>query len=311
MKIESIEAFVTIAKLRSFTQAADECFCTQATMSQRLKNLENHFKVQLFDRVGRNIELTEAGRRILPYCQTALSAMSQSKVELEAINGLSTGNLLLCSSNTPGIYLLPQVLGHYCHQYPGVLIESRIKYAKDVLQEISFEGQAELGLVSQPSILDDKKLCFEPMLKDQLTVIVSAKHPNISKWTKKNFISLRELQKNNLLVSNSKSSIIQNLEKASDRKVDFNNTVVLGSMEAVKKSVMQNTGIAIVSNFLVEEEIADKKLHSFAISGVEIQRNIMLVYRKNCNLSPAAKAFIQMLKTELKDKYPSLYLPTD
>jgi DNA-binding transcriptional LysR family regulator len=310
MKIENLEAFVTIAKFRSFTQAADTCFCTQATMSQRLKNLENHFKTQLLDRVGRSIELTEAGRRILPYCQSALAAIHQSKIELEAINGLSTGSLLLCSSNTPGIYILPQVLADFHLQYPGVLIESRIKYAKDVLQEISFEGEAELGLISQPNVIDDKKLCFEPILKDQLTVVVSPSHSSITKWKDKGRISLKDLQKNNLLVSNSKSSILQNLERASDTKIDFNTTIVLGSMEAVKKSVMLNAGIAIVSNFLVEEDVADGKLVSFDITGVEMQRKIMLVYRKNCSLSPAAKAFIQTLKADLSDKYPNLYVPS-
>ncbi|UGA55712.1 LysR family transcriptional regulator [Vibrio sp. VB16] len=308
MKIENLEAFVTIAKLRSFTQAADVCFCTQATISQRLKNLENYFKAQLFDRVGRNIELTESGRRILPYCQSALVAIHQSKIELEAINGLSTGNLLLCSSNTPGIYLLPQVLADFHMQYPGVLIESRIKYAKDVIQEISFEGEAELGLISQPNLIDDKKLCFEPVLRDQLTVIASPNHNDIGKWKSSGKISLKDLQKNNLLVSNSKSSILQNLERASDEKIDFNNTIVLGSMEAVKKSVMLNSGIAIVSNFLVEEEIEDGKLCSFDISGVEMQRQIMLIYRSNCSLSPAAEMFIQTLKTDLSDKYPYLYM---
>lgn len=308
MKIENLEAFVTIAKLRSFTQAADACFCTQATMSQRLKNLENHYKTPLFDRIGRNIELTEAGKRLLPYCQEALKAIQRSKVELEAINGLSTGNLMLCSSNTPGIYLLPQVLAEFHHKYPGVEIESRIKYAKDVLQELSFDEEAELGLVSQPTVSDHKKLHFEPILKDKLTVIVSPNHERAEQWQKRGKIGLRDLLKNNLLVSNSKSSIVQNLEQTSEERIEFKTTIVLGSMEAVKRSVMLNAGVAIVSEFLVEQEISEGKLFRFDIDGVEMLRNVMLVYRKNCSLSPSAKAFITLLKEEFSDKYPTLFI---
>lgn len=308
MKIENLEAFVTIAELRSFTQAADACFCTQATMSQRLKNLENHYKTSLFDRIGRNIELTEAGKRLLPYCQSALKAIQLSKVELEAINGLSSGNLMLCSSNTPGIYLLPQVLAKFHCKYPGVEIESRIKYAKDVLQELSFDGDAELGLVSQPVVIDDKKLHFEPILKDKLTVIISPNHEKATHWKNNGRVCLKELLKNNLLVSNRKSSIVQNLEQTSEENISFNTTIVLGSMEAVKRSVMLNAGVAIVSEFLVEHEVSEGRLYSFDIDGVKMLRNVMLVYRKNCSLSPSAKAFINTLKSNFLEKYPSLFI---
>lgn len=308
MKIENIEAFVTIAKLRSFTQAAEACFCTQATISQRLKNLENHYKTPLFDRIGRSIELTEAGKRLLPYCQSALNAIHLSNVELEAINGLSTGNLMLCSSNTPGIYLLPQVISEFHSKYPGVEIESRIKYAKDVLQELSFDENAELGLVSQPMIVEDKKLHFEPILKDKLTVIVSPRHEKSTHWKEHGQIGLKDLLKNNLLVSNSKSSIVQNLEQASEEKIKFKTTIVLGSMEAVKRSVILNAGVAIVSEFLVEQEVSEGKLIHFDIEGIEIMRHMMLVYRKNSSLSPSAKAFIETLKTNVADKYPSLLI---
>ncbi len=308
MKIENLEAFVKIAQLKSFTLAADACFCTQATMSQRLKNLENYFKVQLFDRVGRTIELTEEGKRVLPFCQSALNAIQQSKVELEAMNGLSTGELILCSSNTPGTYLLPQILADYHLQYPGISIDSRIKYARDVMQEISFDGEAELGFVSQPEIVEDKKITYQPILKDQLQVIVSPQHPMIEKWSKEKQISIKDLQKQNLLVSNGKTSLLANLEKACGEKISFESLIVLGSMEAVKKAVMLNTGVAIVSKFLIEDELENQRLYSFDLDRLNLSRTVYLLHRKNCSLSPAANAFIETLRTDISDKYPKLVI---
>jgi len=308
MKIENLEAFVKIAQLKSFTLAADACFCTQATMSQRLKNLENYFKVQLFDRVGRSIELTEEGKRVLPFCQSALNAIQQSKVELEAMNGLSTGELTLCSSNTPGTYLLPQVLADYHLQYPGISIDSRIKYARDVIREISFDGEAELGFVSQPEIVDDKKIAYKPILKDRLQVIVSPQHPLVEKWRNKQAVSIKDLQKQTLLVSNGKTSLLANLEKASGGKIDFDTVIVLGSMEAVKKAVILNAGVAIVSKFLIEEELEHQRLLAFDLSQINLSRTVYLLHRKNCSLSPAANAFIDTLRTDISDKYPKLVI---
>jgi DNA-binding transcriptional LysR family regulator len=304
MKIESLDAFVKIAQLRSFTQAAEACFCTQATISTRLKNLELHFKTRLFDRIGRNIELTEEGRRILPFCQSALNSLEQSKIEIESMNGLTSGRLALCSSNTPGTYLLPEIISGYHHQYLGIEIDSRIRYARDVIQEMLFDGEAELGFVSQPELIDDKKIVCEPILADELGVIVSAQHNNLERWLKRGNITICELQKETLLLSNPQSSLLQNLEKASDSKIKFNNKIVLGSMEAVKKAVCLNTGIAIVSQFLIEDELIDEKLFRFNIKGLTLKRTVYLLHRKNRNLSPAAKAFIKILEKELLLHYP-------
>ncbi|MCW8331040.1 LysR family transcriptional regulator [Photobacterium sp. SDRW27] len=304
MKIENLEAFVKIAQLRSFTQAADACFCTQATISLRLKNLEMYFKTQLFDRVGRNIELTEEGRRILPFCQSALSSLEQSKIELEAMNGLTTGSLALCSSNTPGTYLLPRIIAEYHKQYSGIDIDSRIRYARDVIQEMLFDGEAELGFVSQPEGIDDKKITCQPVLTDELCVIVSSEHESLSRWLQQGGLTMRELQKQTLLLSNQKTSLIANLERASAGKVKFNTQIVLGSMEAVKKAVCLNTGIAIVSQFLIQDEVKEKKLFQLRIKGVNLQRTVYLLHRRNRSLSPAAQAFIRVLETELLTQYP-------
>ncbi|MGF1762032.1 LysR family transcriptional regulator [Aliivibrio kagoshimensis] len=308
MKIENLEAFVNIAQLRSFTQAAEQCFCTQATISLRVKNLEQYFKVQLFDRVGRNIELTEEGKKILPLCQSALHALQQSKSELEAMSGLTSGNLSLCSSNTPGTYMLPEVLAHFHQQFPGIRIDSRIKYARDVIQEMLFDGDAELGFVSQPTQFDDKKIECKKILEDELCVIVSNQHPKLDQWVRYGGISIKDLQQQTLLLSNPKSSLQANLEKANGEKVIFQAQIVLGSMEAVKKSVMLNVGIGIVSQFLIEEELADKKLHKLKIKGVSLHRIVYLLHRRNRSLSPAAHAFIKVLEADLSQRYPNLCL---
>ena len=310
MRIENFEAFVKIAHLRSFTQAAEECFCTQATISQRIKNLENYYKAQLLDRVGRDVKLTMAGQRVLPHCEAVIKAIRDSKNELVTLNKLSTGDLKVCSSNTPGTYILPQALSDFHLMYPSVNLESQIKYAKDVISEVSYGRDCELGFVSQPAEtgLDDKKLHFEPLLRDRLTVVVSPQHPMVlTKWEGKTSIPLSELHGLSLLTSNRKSTTVKNVERTSGTKVNFKQVVALGSMEAVKKAVELNTGVAIASHFLIQEEVKKGSLLSFSIDDVSINRYIMLVHRKNVSLSPVARAFIKKLKEDLIANYSKLY----
>ena len=153
------------------------------------------------------------------------------------MNGLTSGRLGLCSSNTPGTYLLPEILSCFHLQYSGIEIDSRIRYAREVINEMLFDGEAELGFVSQPQLIDNKKIVCEPILEDELEVIVCAQHKNIDLWRKRGGISINELQKETLLLSNTQSSLLQNLAKASSCKIHFVNKIVLGSMEAVKKAV--------------------------------------------------------------------------
>ncbi|USH01427.1 LysR family transcriptional regulator [Grimontia kaedaensis] len=309
MRIENFEAFVNIARLGSFTQAAEECFCTQATMSQRIKKLEDYYKVQLLHRDGRGVELTLAGQQILPYCEAIIVALRDSKNELLNIDQLSIGELKICSSNTPGTYILPQILSSFHLRFPGIELESQIKYAKDVINEISFGSECELGFVSQPADVgvDDKKLMFEPILRDGLAVIVSPQHPMVKdKWEGKHSISLDDLQGQTLLTSNRKSSTVKNLETTSGKSMDFKQVVSLGSMEAVKKSVELNAGIAIASHFLVHDEVSSGKLLSFSIEDVTVYRFVMLVHRRTVSLSPTARAFVEYLKKDLAKMYPTL-----
>ncbi|RXJ72767.1 LysR family transcriptional regulator [Veronia nyctiphanis] len=314
MRIENFEAFVNIARLGSFTQAAEECFCTQATMSQRIKKLENFYKVQLLNRIGRDIELTVAGQKILPHCEAVLTAIRDSKNELVHVDKLSIGELNICSSNTPGTYILPQFLSNFHLQFPGIQLESQIKYAKDVINEISYGTECELGFVSQPAGVgvDDKKLVFEPILRDGLAVVVSPEHPMVKeKWQGKTSISLDELQGQTLLTSNRKSSTVQNLERTSGKKMHFKQVLALGSMEAVKKSVELNAGIAIASHFLVKDDVDSGRILSFSIDDISVYRFVMLVHRRKVSLSPTARAFIEHLKKDLVEKYPTLSCDLD
>jgi DNA-binding transcriptional LysR family regulator len=296
LKIENLEAFVKINKNRSFTKAAKECFCTQATISLRLKMLEDFFEVKLFDRIGRTIELTAEGEMILPHIQLILSNIEETKHRIAEFKKLSFGSISISSSNTPGTYILPNVIYKFNLKHPNIKLNSHIKYAKGVIQEVFYGNEYDFGLVSQPQPIDDKKIICQAVFADRLSVITNGDHP----WASRENIKISELLSETILLSNKATSLKQYISSFYEFKPEFKKEIILGSVEAVKKNVIRGMGISIISSLSVQDELNAGSLKEIKIKGIELKRMIYLLYRKNKILSPAAKAFIDLLLAEVE-----------
>lgn len=296
MKIENLEAFVKINQNRSFTKAAKECFCTQATISLRLKMLEEYFEVKLFDRIGRTIELTAEGEMVLPHIELILSNIEETRHRISEFKKLSFGSISISSSNTPGTYILPDIIYQYNLKYPNIKLNSHINYAKGVIQEVLYGNEYDFGLVSQPRPIDDKKIICQAVFSDRLSVITNADHP----WADRKNINISELLSETILLSNKATSLKQYIGSFYEFKPEFKKEIILGSVEAVKKNVIRGMGISIISSLAMQEELKTGRLKEVKVKGIELKREIYLLYRKNKILSPAAKAFINLLLTEIE-----------
>ncbi|MEZ8087934.1 LysR family transcriptional regulator [Vibrio sp. 1S139] len=299
MKLENIQAFVTIAKVKSFTKAADLCFCTQGTMSQRLKVLEDHYRTCLIHRVGREIQLTEAGRRILPYCESILQTFGESKVALENLDEFTQADLAVCASFTPGTTLVPSTIGHIIRSYPLVNINSHIKYAGDVIHELSFEQNYDIGIISQPKSKVEKlkKLNIEYICDDKLVLIARKDSEFIRKLKGKKVVSLKEVQDQRILISNRNSTLVNAIH--SELPIaEMDNITSLGNVVAIKKGVELGLGVSILSEFMVEDELDKGNFISLDIDGLDEHRSIYAISKKNNLLSPLARKFIEVIKRE-------------
>jgi DNA-binding transcriptional LysR family regulator len=296
LKIENLEAFVKINKNRSFTKAAKECFCTQATISLRLKMLEDYLDVKLFDRIGRTIELTAEGEMILPHIQLVLNNIEETQNQISEFKQLSFGSISISSSNTPGTYILPNVIYQFNQAYPKIKLNSHITYAKGVIQEILFGKEYDFGLVSQPQPIDDKKIICQAVFSDRLSVITNGHHP----WVRRKNIEISELLNETILLSNKATSLKRYISSFNSSRPEFDKEIILGSVEAVKKNVIRGMGISIISSLSVKDELSTGSLKEIELKGIELERMIYLLYRKNKILSPAAKAFIDLLLIEVE-----------
>ncbi len=291
MTYELIATFVSLAHTKSFTKTAEEVHCTQSTASLRIQALEDLYGLKLFHRMGKQVQLTEAGEVFLPYAELIFSTFHEARDRIEQLKNLSSGKIDLISSHTPGTYILPKLLAEFKATYPGVALNSHVQYAKMVIQEMAEGNRFDLGLVSQPWPVEDPRLTCRYLMEDRLALVVSPTHP----FAQRKEIELGALGRETFLISNSASSLVEYLKSLATYALDFRNITIVGNAEAVKKSVKMNLGVSILSEFAIQEEVEKGELVKIRILDAEARRKIYVLERKQRIPSPATVAFTRML----------------
>ena len=145
--LEGIKAFIAVADTRSFSVAAGRLHLTQPAVSKRIALLENQMKVRLFDRIGRTVTLTEAGRELEPRAKLILTSIEDTQRAISNLNGAVTGQLALATSHHIGLWRLPDILRRYAELYPEVNLDLRFMDS-EVAHEQIVQGNLELGIIT-------------------------------------------------------------------------------------------------------------------------------------------------------------------
>ncbi|MGH2448112.1 MAG: LysR family transcriptional regulator, partial [Chloroflexota bacterium] len=173
MLSQRVRVFQAVARQLSFSRAARDLSLSQPGVSFHIKGLEQEMGVELFERVGRRLFLTDAGQTLAGYVQRLSLLEEEGRVALQELKGLDSGLLVVGASATIGIYLLPEVLGEFRDRYPGIKVSLRIGNKRHTLERL-LENELDFGLVAGP--VTDRSLAAEPYLDDELVVIVAPNH---------------------------------------------------------------------------------------------------------------------------------------
>lgn len=294
MNFRQLEVFVGIVKHGSFTRAANALYLTQPTVSTHIDLLEEELGVLLFERQGREVLLTEAGRLFYPYAADILSL--RDKV-IDAVNRYKeqiAGSITVASSTTPGNYLLPRLIKPFCTEYADVRFKIAISNSAKVLDAVR-DYQADIGLVGLTA--KDKQLEFVPVCQDKMVVIASSAYP-CSGGNKA--LSVAQIKAENLIIRSPGSATRQVLERALNEigqsLSDLNVIMEVDSLEAIKNFVKYGAGISIVPSISVCPE---EPLKVFSLAGLKICRTFYLVYHRKRVLSPAVKEFVKYVQEGL------------
>ena len=292
MNLETLETFLKVAGNHSFTQTAAEMFCSQAAVSIRMKSLEKHFGAELFERDNNRIGLTKEGKLLLPYVKTIMETMRGAEKEIYASQNLKNREIRFACSGTPGTYIFPPIIHAFSAKYPSVTVVNHVEYTQNVFEDI--ESKAfPFGFVSQPFPPQREMLLYEELTDDPLVFFASTDNP----LSRKDEVALEDLVGENLMTTNPRSSIVKYLESAGSLNFPKKNIHAIGNIEAVKKCVVDNKGIGILSVLAIETERKYGVIKVLKLKdSISLTRKIYAVFHKDQPLCLPDEVFLDFVK---------------
>lgn len=290
MLAQKIRVFSAVAAHLSFSRAAQELSISQPGVTFHIKALEREYDAELFERVGKRLYLTDAGRTLAAYVHRMSLMEEEARVAMEELKGLESGLLVVGASATIGIYLLPEVVGEFRKRHPGIKVSLRVGNKRHTVERL-LNNELDFGLVAGP--ITDPLLMAEPYLDDELVVIVAPSH----RFACEPMVYPGELRRETFLVRELGSGTQELMEeRLSHLGIEPADTMQLGSTEAIKQAVSANLGISIASRYSVEAEVASGRLCMANVPTLKMQRRFLLLHHKDKRLSKTAIAFRLVLQ---------------
>ncbi len=281
----SIAAFIAVVEEGSFSLAAERLHITQPAASKRILALEDQLGVRLFDRLGRHIVLTEAGRVLLPYAQNLLTVYADSRRALGNLSGDISGTLCIATSHHIGLHRLPPVLRAFVHDYPQVRLDLRFMSSEDAFVAIA-NGEAEFAIVTLPPKIE-APLISVPLWVDQLRVALSPEHP-LAARKKITAFMLAE----HPAIFPETGTFTRDLIDHMFAQLELKPTVALSTnyLETIKMMVSVGLGWSLLPANMIDSSLASPML-----TGLYFERTLGVLRHSGRTLSNAANAFLKAL----------------
>jgi len=284
-----LEVFEAIARLGSFTRAAEELFLTQPTISMQAKKLAETVGLPLFEQIGKKVFLTDAGRELHTTCREIFKHLSHFEMTAADLKGLKQGTLRLAVVTTAK-YFAPRLLGPFCQQYPGIQVSLTVPNRERVHERLA-DNQDDLYILGQPP--EELDAVAEPFLDNPLVVLAPAGHPLAGK---KN-IPLARLAQEPFLLREPGSGTRKALERLfADNELIIKMRMELGSNEAIKQAIVGGLGVSVLSRHTLALDAPMGQLAILDVAGFPIERQWYVVYPAGKQLSIVARTFLDYLK---------------
>lgn len=281
---------VEIDRHGSLSGAAAAIGIGQPSASQHLRLLEAAAGQLLVERSGRGSRLTEAGRILAARAAQALSTLGAAEEELGALAGLQTGTIHLGASTAPGVYLLPDTLGCFRRDHPGVTVDVEIAASDEILKRL-VTGRVQLAIVGADEA--DERIALEPFLEDE---IVGVAKPGLAPLDEGRLEPARLADY--MLLAREPGSSSQRVVIAELRAAGVAPAGVweLGSSEAIKRAAREGLGLAFLSRYAIAEEVERGDLECFRLSGrPPLVRHFSVARLAGRPPSPAERSFVATL----------------
>jgi LysR family transcriptional regulator, low CO2-responsive transcriptional regulator len=271
--IDKLETFLRAAETLNFSETAKQLHLSQPTVSHQIKMLEKSMGVALFIRTNTGLQLTEAGRLLLPWARRLLHDTNNMQAMMASIQGDVVGELRFACSTTAGKYVLPQMAARFCQLYPGVKVYILACMPEDVTLRL-LEGKAHIGVLSREILVAG--LESQAFFRDTITLVVPASH----RWAYRKVIEPGELLEEPLILreetSGTRRVVLSELAKHDISLDDLNIFMELGNAEAIVRTVAAGYGIAFVSTLASAYPLERGNIVDLQVEGLDLKRTIYM-----------------------------------
>lgn len=288
METQLLEAFVAVVEAGSFSEAAEKIHLTQPAVSKRIALLEDQLNCKLFDRIGRNINLTEAGTALLPRARHLLQELLDTKQHIQDLSGKVSGHLRLAISHHIGLHRLPPVLKAFNAAHSDVALAIDFMDS-EVAYEAVRQGHFELAVITLAPI-DHPRILATPIWRDPLSLVAANDHP------------LTKLGKLNINQLCTHPAILPDLNTYTGKMIkqffDHNGKVLKATMatnylETIKMMVSVGLGWSMLPATMLDQSVS-----ALDCTQLQLERQLGLIHHRDKTLSNAAQAFIRLLKVD-------------
>ncbi len=247
-----LQVFYTVAKLLSFTKAAESLHMTQPAVTFQIRQLEEYFNTRLFDRTHNKISLTEAGEHVYGYAERIIALYNEMDNQVRTLTGDVIGILVVGASTTIAEYRLPSLLGEFQSQFQDVKLRLRVSNTVGIVHMVE-NNEIDVGIVEAP--VQNKNLVVKVCWHDQLMLVCPPNHPLGSK----NSVAIKEILPVPFICreegSGTRNVIAQYLKKRGFSLNDLNLIMEFGSPESIKSAVESGLGVTLISESTLNKEL--------------------------------------------------------
>jgi DNA-binding transcriptional LysR family regulator len=278
--IRQLQMFVEAAETGSFTRAAEKLRVSPAAVSFQIKQVEDLSGFALFERIGKKVTVTDAGRALLSYARTILQALHDADLALTALNGVISGRARLGAVSTAK-YIVPHMLAQFQREYPSVTIDLRFGNRRQIAGALE-HGEIDIAVMGRP--LEDSDVLAEPFAVHPSVLVAAPDHPLCGAKT----LMPQDLAGVGLIAREEGSGTRLLMEHVcATAGIPSRIAMTTDSNETIKQAVMAGMGIAILSRHTVGLELSLGLLNTLPMQGFPLMRSWFVAHRRSMPLMPA------------------------
>ena len=291
MDTQHLQAFVAIADSGSFSAAGTRLHLTQPAISKRIALLEEQVKAKLFDRIGRQVVLTQAGCLLLKKATNILNEVSAAQREIADLRGDITGKLSVATSHHLGLHYLPPYLREFSKRYPDVKLDLHFLDSEHAYHEVLL-GRFDIAIITL-ALEQDPRINTNELWQDQLQFVAAPTHPLATLAN----LRLADLSPHQAIMPDINTYTTRLIKDLFDRENQpLNITMVTNHLDTIKMMLSIGLGWGVLPSSII-----DHQLKVLDVTHPPLTRSLGCIYHTQRSLTNAARVFLEQLKAPLPE----------